>query len=158
MLPIDSVSGKFWGPENSKAALLVIRAGCLTDLHSRDLSRGIPANGRVYREADGQDPDTPGRFEVDVELARKKHTGKEFTTLLSARWSDFCSESKDENAWVKEHRADDRGNAIKDSISAAKGVEASFAEVEAPKRRPGRPRKEKPEATELKPMATAGTT
>lgn len=148
---LDSKTGKLWSQENVNLKLQDMRKRAIADLRKRDVARGVPANGVVYHDGE------PGRFEVDVELSRKKHTGRDVRLLTHGRWAKYCSQPRDEVGDTKSMILDQHQRTVGKHVAAAKGIEASLSvdvasqtttaggsvtTTVAPKKRgPGRPRK-----------------
>lgn len=161
MLPIDTNTGKAWSATSVKVAHDAICAGCLNDLRKRDAGFGIGEDGKVYYDPESEEG-KPGRYVVDEEKARAKHTGGEYVALIRARWATFCGEPRDEAEFIKRHRLDDRTAKIAQFVGAAKDIEASIP-ADKPKRSPGRPRGSRnkspePLTPEPEPVAVTETT
>ena len=161
MLPIDSVSKKPWKSESANAALQHIRKGCIAALRERDAGFGIGPDGKVYFDPTDEEGQ-PGRYVVNEELARKKHTGGELVSLTKSRWANFCAEPQDESAYMIEYRLNDRSNTRAKANAEAADVEKTLV-GHKPKRGPGRPRggrnkSPEPLTPEPEPVAVTETT
>ncbi len=115
MLPIDSVSGKYWDQETANRKLHMIEREAIEQLHARDIARGLPENGQRYQvvmpdpESDPQGLRSGKAQFVPELMSIVKSTGGELVALIKHRWALWCLESRDQAGFLKEtepiHRA-----------------------------------------------------
>ena len=145
MFPLE-VDGKTrWPADRAQYVFQGMRRDVIAELRARDISHGIPADGKVYRMekiASGPNGQMEEKFVIDHALAQVKHSGAETNSILQHRWDEFCSQPRDstEVEFERPKRVTkfDRlqGSAIPAEPNGSLSLE------DAPKRRgPGRPRK-----------------
>lgn len=103
MVPLD-LDGKAWSKSSVDMLTEKIRAEVDAELRARDVSRGLSAeNGyKAYVS------DSNGRYVVDQELARNKHTGRERRLLCAKRMAEFCMEPQSEAEFLKSYVMGDK--------------------------------------------------
>lgn len=148
MQPIDTDSGKSWATVSSNAAHAHIRAECLADLRKRDARFGIGDDGKVYFDPTSEQGQ-PGRYVVDEELARKKHTGGEYVALIRSRWATFCSVPQSEAAFMTAHQIGDRTHDQQRFNDSAQDIEATLVDK--------KPKAGRPVGSKNKPKPTSET-
>ncbi len=127
MQPIDTVTGKAWSTVAANAKHKQMRTACRNALIARDEGRGI-VDGKVY--VDNTDPeDMQGRYDIDLEKSRNRHTGAEYVALIRSRWATFCSVPRSEKDFVAKNSVDDRAQSAKVLNAAAAEVEASLPDA-----------------------------
>ena len=147
-----------WSYDSAKIAHRLIRNQVTSDLRARDTRRGLPETGRVYEEGDAESEKGP--FVINRDWSEKKHTGAETSTLLRARWAEFCSSPQNERDCVEKYETAIRKDRVARMIEAGKAVDL---EDGPPKRSPGRPRGSRnkspePLTPEPEPVAVTETT
>ena len=134
MRPIDSVTQREWAGANCDIVLKGIRQEVDAELRARDASHGIPQvqdlldgdgvkvgtieNFKVYVD-DGQ------QFAVDQHLADLKHTGRERRLMIKRRWTQFCSQRRDEAAEAAAAGMGARETELAQMLGSTAEVEAS---------------------------------
>jgi len=130
MRPIDSKTGKPWNEVNANAMLRDIKAEAVRQLKARDKARGIPEDGKMYREVE-RDPEHPDELPKmivpDPELAHvKRSCGRDLNLLIKYRWMEFISEPRDEASYALETSTTERAAALIKAKAVAASVEASL--------------------------------
>lgn len=137
MRPIDLTSGKPWSDANTNAKLREFKTEAVRQLQARDVSRGLPPDGRKYQEI-ARDPEDPDRLPKIVEfdptlMSIKGYTGRELMLLIKHWWADFVSQPRDETSYATTTTSTARAAALESAKAAAADVEASLAPRKSPK-------------------------
>lgn len=129
MRPTDKKTGKYWSPDNANAKLQDIKTEIVAELRARDASRGIPPDGKMYREYES-DPENPGRGKLSMEpipelVNVQRSCGRDVNLMLRSRWAEFISEPRAEASYAKSTLTTVRAAALSKAQAAASEVEKS---------------------------------
>lgn len=141
MRPIDTVTQREWAGNNCDIVLERIRKEVDAELRTRDANRGIPQvqdlfdengvkigtieNFKVYLD------DGKRLFVVDQHLSSLKHRGRERRLMIKRRWTQFCSERRDEATEAAAAGMTARENELATMLESTREVEASDNPIEA---------------------------